>query len=265
MSHGRLHHRPPVHYIYVTWQATSPTPSSLHVTWQATSPTPSSLHVTWQGTSTTPSSLHMSHGRLHHRPPVHSNNVTWQGTSTIPSSLHKCHTAGYINDSLFIIIPKHGEWLLNTKCVFWFSLQICLKMFLILRRTEWDSVFIVPTGTLRLPWLRVYVWLPWLRVFRAFFSVVRQMPGYISQRRGTARTLPNYFDQSGFESQNVFQPNLLIVLFYVLFVCKCVLYYCQRVSTQLQLIIISYHISYLITIKNLYWSSCKVPDIIFRY
>jgi hypothetical protein len=28
---------------------------------------------------------------------------------------------------------------------------------------------------------------------------------------------------------------LLIMLFYVLFVCKCVLYYCYRVATQLQL------------------------------
>jgi hypothetical protein len=28
-------------------------------------------------------------------------------------------------------------------------------------------------------------------VFRAFSSVVRQMPGYTSQRRGTVRTLPN--------------------------------------------------------------------------
>jgi len=60
------------------------------------------------------------------------------------------------------------------------------------------SVFIMPTGTLRLPWLRF---------FHAFSSVVRQMPGYNSQRRGTARTLPK-----------------LIVLFCVLFLCKCVLY-----------------------------------------
>jgi len=71
------------------------------------------------------------------------------------------------------------------------------------------SVFIVPTGTLRLPWLRF---------FCAFSSVVRQMSGYNSQRRGRARTLPK-----------------LIVLFCVLFVCKCILYYCHRVSTQLQL------------------------------
>jgi len=44
------------------------------------------------------------------------------------------------------------------------------------------------------------------------------MPGYNSQRRGTARNLPK-----------------LIVLFYVLFVCKYVLYYCHWVSTQLQI------------------------------
>jgi len=71
------------------------------------------------------------------------------------------------------------------------------------------SVFIVPTGTLRLPWLRF---------IRAFSSVVRQVPSYNSQKRDTARTLPKF-----------------IVLFCVLFVCKCVLYYCHRVSTQLQL------------------------------
>ena len=71
------------------------------------------------------------------------------------------------------------------------------------------SVFIVPTDTLRLPWLRF---------FHAFSPVVRQMPGYNSQRQGTARTFPK-----------------LIVLFCLLFVCKCVLYYCHRVLTQLHL------------------------------
>ena len=84
--------------------------------------------------------------------------------------------------------------------------------------------------------------LPRLRFFRAFSSVVRQMPGYTSQRRGTVRTLPNKW--------NVLFYVLFvsIVLFYVLFVCKCVLYYCHRVSTQLQLKNISYPISYHIAI-----------------
>jgi hypothetical protein len=80
------------------------------------------------------------------------------------------------------------------------------------------SVYSSPTGILRLPWPRV---------FGAFSSVVRQMLGYTSQRQGTVRTLPYYWT----------------VLFYVLFVCKCVLYYCHRVSTQLKLNV-SYHIIY---------------------
>jgi len=61
--------------------------------------------------------------------------------------------------------------------------------------------------------------------FPCFSSVVRQKPGYKSQRRGTAHTL-----------------HKLIVLFCVLFVCKCALCYCQRVSTQLKLTNITIYI-----------------------
>ena len=95
--------------------------------------------------------------------------------------------------------------------------------------------------------LYVYIWLPWLRFSRAFSSVVRQKPGYNPQRRGTARTLPNFCVVLCIVC--VVLPNFCVVLctvcfvsFSVLFVCKCVLYYCHRVATQLQLnISISYH------------------------
>jgi hypothetical protein len=48
--------------------------------------------------------------------------------------------------------------------------------------------------------------------FPRFSSVLNQIPGCYSQRRGTARPLPK-----------------LIVLFHVFCVCKCVLWHCHRV------------------------------------
>ena len=94
-------------------------------------------------------------------------------------------------------------------------LLLCLCILIVMYVSSVYSVFVVPTGTLQLPWLRFFL---------AFSSVVRQMPGYNSQRQGTARTLPK-----------------LIVLFCVLFVCKCVLYYCRWVSTHLQITNIYIH------------------------
>ena len=81
-------------------------------------------------------------------------------------------------------------------------------------------------------WLRFF--LPWLRFFRSLPSVLRQIPGWNSQRRGTARTLPH---------------ELLFVLFGCYLCCSmyclCVNVYCHRVTTQMQLINKSYHIIFL--------------------
>ena len=94
----------------------------------------------------------------------------------------------------------------------------------------WLCIFIVPAGTLRLPWLRF---------FGAFPSAVRQMPGYNSQRRGTTRTLPKFC---------VVICTVCFVAFCALFVCKCVLYYCHRVASQSQFN--KYIITYIIPISN---------------
>jgi hypothetical protein len=61
------------------------------------------------------------------------------------------------------------------------------------------------------------------------------------QRWGTACTLPNFC-----------VALCIFMLFYVLFVCICVLYYCYWVATQLQLNI-SYHILWSLRSQTVNW------------
>jgi hypothetical protein len=81
------------------------------------------------------------------------------------------------------------------------------------------------------------VQLPWLRFFRAFSSVVGQMPWYNSPSWGTAYTLPKFLCCS--QNFCVVLHIVCFVSFCVLFVCKCVLYNCHRVATKSQLTNIS--------------------------
>jgi hypothetical protein len=50
-----------------------------------------------------------------------------------------------INDTI------SGKKSLNTKCVFWFSLQLLFETFLILRRTEWDMIKNVYWSSCKVP------------------------------------------------------------------------------------------------------------------
>jgi len=78
-------------------------------------------------------------------------------------------------------VPKLNSWSSKDHVYSYCYVYSYVFLFLFILSSVY-SVFNVPTGILRLPWLRF---------FRAFSTVVRQMPGYTSERRGTLRTLPN--------------------------------------------------------------------------
>ena len=84
-------------------------------------------------------------------------------------------------------------------------------------------------------WLSTYskTRLPWLRFSVLFPRLSGKCQGITSQ--DGART-------ALFQNCCVVVCIVCFVSFYILFVCKCVLYFCHRVTTQLQLTNISYHI-----------------------
>jgi len=144
-----------------------------------------------------------------------------QGTTVQVESPGRLVYRGYKYGEFVCVSPSKNSarftrrWRQPCK-ILWTAINVALLLFnsvryvflLLCMLCSVYSVFIVPTGIFRPPWLRV---------FRAFSSAVRQMPGYNSQRRGTARTVASYFVV-------LFCVLFVsIVLFYILFVCKCVL------------------------------------------
>ena len=117
------------------------------------------------------------------------------------------------------------------------------------------------------------LWLPWMRVFRAFSSVVRQMPEFNSQIRGTVRTVKLVVIVLCYRLY-----SCAVVIVFLLFVCVllllvliyvlklCVLQHCHRVWTQLRssnihiYIYIYIHI-YIYIYKRKKWSCSRHDNI----
>jgi hypothetical protein len=103
--------------------------------------------------------------------------------------------------------------------------------------------------------------LPWLRFFLAFSSVVRQMPGYNSPKRGTACTLPKFMCFSMYcllvnvycTTATGWQPNCTwqiyhivlyiishIISYHIIYIISYIIYIISYIISY-----ISYHISFL--------------------
>jgi hypothetical protein len=74
---------------------------------------------------------------------THSEHV-FVALSNHAISMRHIVTCGLQGSKIFShiisLMAQFSKKLLNTKCVFWFSLQILSKTFLILRRIEWDMI-----------------------------------------------------------------------------------------------------------------------------
>ena len=121
-----------------------------------------------------------------HKPKNKQSEITFSSSSashtemfshSVSQSMFKYHPPIFI--SVYIVVCFVCFCLILYGMCFYYYVYVFLLLCMF---CSVYSVFIVPTGTLLLPWLTF---------FRAFSSVVRQMPRYNSQRRGTARALPN--------------------------------------------------------------------------
>jgi uncharacterized protein YacL len=100
-------------------------------------------------------------------------------------------------------------------------------------------------------WLILYSDL-YCTLTEVFLILTEGFPCFFLSCKANARVKPAKTGHGPHTSKLIviYFVSSLFVLFYVLFVSKFVLYYCHRVSTQLQLNIyriISYHISYIIS------------------
>ena len=135
------------------------------------------------------------------------------------------------------------------------------KFALIIIRLDYVPVWIIFNKPI---YVYIYIYIYIYRFFRVFFLSCKTNASVKLAKGGTARPLPSYLLFVLFGCYLC--CSMIFVLFYVLFLCKCVLYYSHRLSTQLQLTNISYRIiSYHIISYIIYHISYRIISYILSY
>jgi hypothetical protein len=104
----------------------------------------------------------------------HATRIRHTVTHLWPLRLHHIFRHYLINGTIF------GKKLLNTKCVFWFSLQLLSKTFFIIRRIQRDIVINVKKSSCKVP--VILVRFEWNLIFLDRFSKKGEIPSFIKIR-----------------------------------------------------------------------------------